>query len=157
MAGEAYIFYVALAGGVLTGVIFDVFRAFRKQYNSSVGFVAVQDIFFWIITAGIIFGLLLKYNFGQPRFFIFVGIVLGGILYHTTVSKYIVIFFAKIFYCVLAVLRLLLKILLIPIKILSPPTRLIVISLAKVNKKTSRVLCRIKENYKKTRKQLKMY
>ena len=157
VAGEAYIFYIALAGGVLTGVIFDIFRAFRKQHSSSTGFVAVQDILFWIITAGIVFALLLKYNYGEPRFFIFTGILIGGILYHATISMYVVIVISKIFWLALTILKFLLKILAVPFKILSVPVRFVVISLAKTNKKLRVILCRIKDNFKKTKKQLKMY
>lgn len=157
VAGEAYIFYIAILGGVLTGVVFDLFRAFRKQHSASVGFVAFQDILFWLITAGIVFALLLKYNYGEPRFFIFIGIMLGGILYHATVSRYVVLIFAKIYFVILTAFIFLLKILLIPIKILGVPIRFVVISLAKTNKKIAHILCRFKDNLKKTRKLLKMY
>lgn len=157
VAGEAYIFYISLAGGVLTGIIFDFFRAFRKQHSSSAGFVAVQDILYWLITAGVVFALLLKYNYGELRFFIFLGILIGGILYHATVSRYIVLLISKIYWLALQIFKFIIKILALPLKFLSVPVRFLVISLAKINKKLTAILCRIKDNFKKTKKQLKMY
>ena len=157
VASEVRVFAASFLCGILSGVLFDVFRALRKKVRSGTALVALEDLLFWLALAGLVFAFLYRINNGQPRWFIFVGIVLGAVLYQLTVSRYVVVIFTKFIGFICAVFGFLRKILLFPFRILKKPLRILVIPLSKLNKKITHTLCKMKNDLKKIKKVAKMY
>lgn len=87
---QAYIFLIFVLNGLLIGILFDIFRILRKSFKTSDLITYIQDIIFWILTGFIVLFSIYKFNSGEIRVFIFIGLLLGVILYLLTISKYFI-------------------------------------------------------------------
>ena len=76
--------------GIVIGVLFDIFRILRRSFKTADWLTTLQDILFWILTGFVILFSIFKFNDGEIRGYIFVGIALGVFIYMLTLSKYIV-------------------------------------------------------------------
>ena len=107
IANEVRIFGASVLCGILGGVVFDVFRALRIKIKSGTAVVALEDILFWLVLSGIVFACIYRFNNGQLRWYIFLGILLGTIMYELTISSYIVAMFKKLLDFLCAVFKIL--------------------------------------------------
>lgn len=126
---QGILFLIYVIVGVLIGLIFDLFRSLRKGIKTSNVATYIEDILFWIIVSFIIIGTILKYNYGELRLYIFIGIIFGITIYLLTLSKIIlkyttiiIEFTVKIFNKILAML----------LKIFKKPIKFIIINLRKL-------------------------
>lgn len=101
---QVYIFLSSVLIGGIMGVIFDFFRALRRNGNTKNIIVYIQDIVFWLIIAVIIITSSFILNNGDLRGYMLVGYIIGALLYMLILSKYIkglfiiiMNFFEKIF------------------------------------------------------------
>ena len=76
--------------GISIGILFDFFRILRRTFKTIDLVTYIQDILFWIITGGIMLFSIFKFNSGQIRSYVIIGIVFGFFLYKITISKFIV-------------------------------------------------------------------
>lgn len=81
MYNQVYIFLIFIMNGLLIGLLFDTFRTIRKSFKTSNFVTDLQDIIFWIITGLLILYSLFKFANGELRGYIFIGLILGYILY----------------------------------------------------------------------------
>lgn len=112
-----------IAGGILICLTYDIFRALRKSIKTSDLATYIEDIIFFIIVSIFLIYLIFIVNDGSIRGFIFIGLILGGVLYYFTLSKY----FMKISIFIFTFLK----------KILLAPIRLVL----KINKKLICFIC----------------
>lgn len=87
MENQAYVFFIFILNGFLIGLLFDIFRILRKAFKTNDYVTYIQDIVFWIITGFIILYSIFKFNSGELRGYIFIGIFLGFVLYLIIFSK----------------------------------------------------------------------
>ena len=87
MENQVYLFGIFILNGLIIGLIFDFFRILRKSFKTKNWVTYIQDTLFWIITALIILYSIFKFNNGELRGFIFIGILIGTILYMLIFSK----------------------------------------------------------------------
>ena len=87
MENQAYVFFVFILNGFIIGIVFDFFRIFRKSFKTSDIITYIQDILFWIISGLIILYSLFKFNNGNIRGYIFLGIAIGYLIYYLVFSK----------------------------------------------------------------------
>ncbi len=82
------IIYSFLAG-ILTGVLFDVYRIVRgfKCYKA---IIIIEDILFWILCALIIFTFLLYTNYAFLGVYVYLFIFIAITIYFKTLSKYVI-------------------------------------------------------------------
>lgn len=78
--------------GITIGILFDIFRILRKSFKTADWLTYIQDILFWLIAGFIILFSIFAFNNGEIRVYVFIGIVLGIVLYMLTLSKYIIKF-----------------------------------------------------------------
>ena len=68
--------------GFLLWFLYDALLILRRTWHHGAVLVAVEDILFWMVAAGMIFSMLYTYNYGSVRgyavFGVFVGILLHG-------------------------------------------------------------------------------
>lgn len=107
---ELQFFGLAALRGVLILVLYDLLRIFRRVVPHGVWSVAAEDILYWIGTALLIFQLLYRENDGAVRGYALFAVAAGMLLYHQTLSNWVVEHIAGI-------LRLVLGILFAPIRI----------------------------------------
>ena len=82
---------------MLLASFFDVLRAFRKSKRHPEWAVSVEDFFFWLITAGTVFGLVEIFNKGVLRFYVFLGCAVGAAFYFLTITKLLFPVFLGVF------------------------------------------------------------
>lgn len=87
MENQVYLFGIFILNGLIIGLIFDFFRILRKSFKTRNWVTYVQDTVFWIITALIILYSIFKFNNGELRGFVFIGIFIGTLLYMLIFSK----------------------------------------------------------------------
>ena len=90
------IFYLTLYGGIVVGLLFDFYRAIRINFKIVRKISFLFDIIFWLFITIVVFttvNILEQFNL---RYYHFLALFLGFILYYNTISKYILITFNKI-------------------------------------------------------------
>ena len=104
MQNQAYVFAIFILNGVLIGLLFDIFRIFRKSFKTPDIITYIEDILFWIFSGIILLYSIFKFNNGELRMFIFLGLILGITVYMLIFSKifikvlvHIINFIKKIF------------------------------------------------------------
>lgn len=144
---QTYAFAFSIVGGMLVGLVFDLFRVFRKVRKPSNLSVFIQDILFFILLAFLLFFIICFANNNEVRSYEIFGIGLGGILYLLTVSRFIRRFILFVARWLAKLMRALLRILLFPVyllcKIFKKPARFIVIRLGNTKKRIGSFFCRI--------------
>lgn len=108
MENQTYLFAIFLLNGFLIGLLFDIFRILRKSFKTNDFITYLEDITFWIMTGFIILYSIFKFNNGELRGFLFVGIIIGTLMYMLIFSKifmkvnlYIINLFKKLFYTII--------------------------------------------------------
>ena len=110
MENQAYLFGIFILNGFIIGILFDIFRILRKSFKTNNLVTTVEDILFWIITGFIILFSIFKFNNGELRGFIFIGIFIGTLIYMLIFSKifikinlYIINFIKKMVYFIIII------------------------------------------------------
>ncbi|WP_102399463.1 spore cortex biosynthesis protein YabQ [Haloimpatiens massiliensis] len=83
-----------ILAGVLTGVLFDVYRSIRGRCNNKI-IVFIQDVLFWIFAAIIVFIFLFITNYAYMGFYCYIYIAFGLFVYLKIVSKHFLRFTSK--------------------------------------------------------------
>ncbi len=77
---------VSLALGALMGFSYDIIRIFRRLINHNLFFVSVEDMIYWLVWTIIVLDKIYVYNYGQIRFYIIVGLMIGLLAYKYTIG-----------------------------------------------------------------------
>ncbi len=165
VTNQFHIFLLSLAGGALAGIFFDGFRAFRRLVRSGSVWVGVQDLLFWLLSAAAAFLFLYRTNYGQPRWYIFCGILLGALFYHLLLRDRTVRFFLVLSRFIGRLLRCIIRILLFPLLLLYRILRPIIRFFRRICRTVGRFFCRkirtfrgkLSAGMKKFKKIRKMY
>ena len=96
MDNQAYIFVIFILYGFLAGIIFDIFRVVRKSFKTPNIVTYIQDIVFWIIIGITLLFTIFRFNDGELRSYIFIGIALGLTVYMLVFSKSFILISVKI-------------------------------------------------------------
>ena len=108
-----YVFIAFILNGFLIGIIFDCFRILRKSFKTPDFVTYIEDILFGIITGLLILYSIFKFNNGELRFYLFLGIFIGLLLYLLIFSKV----FIKICVFIISIIKKIINfIIIIPIK-----------------------------------------
>ena len=90
--------------GFIIGLFFDIFRILRKSFKTSNLVTYIEDTIFGVITGLFLIFMLLDFNNGELRLYIFAALAFGMIIYFSVISKFfikinvaIITFFKKIF------------------------------------------------------------
>ena len=98
--GEVYSQLLSLSlfiiTGIVIGILFDIFRVLRKCFKTADFITYLQDIVFWFLAGMITLFSIFKFNQGEIRIYVFLGIFIGILLYAITLSKIFVKFLATI-------------------------------------------------------------
>lgn len=90
MNEQLYTFCLLMVTGAALAFVFDCYRVTRNLLRWR-GFVtAAADLLYWLLAAIIVFLVLLKGNWGEIRFFVFLALILGAALYCRFISAYAV-------------------------------------------------------------------
>lgn len=143
ISSQAYIFLYSIVGGMVIAFIYDIFRVKRRTVKTASIFIYIEDLLYWIIVAVVMFGTLYYTNDGEIRGYIFLGSILGVILYAVLLSNIIISVFLAIIKLITIVLTTIWKVITFPfvilIRILSYPARFLMKLCKKVFRKCRRM------------------
>ncbi|WP_125154105.1 spore cortex biosynthesis protein YabQ [Clostridium rectalis] len=77
----------SLASGIITGILFDIYRIIRGFENPKQIVTFIEDTLFWILSGILVFIFLLYTNYAYVGFYVYLFIALGIYLYLKFVSK----------------------------------------------------------------------
>ncbi len=83
------IFYLTLYGGIVIGLLFDLYRVLRSNFKIVKKISFLFDAIFWLLITIVIFTTINLLERFDLRYYHFVALFLGFILYYNTISKYI--------------------------------------------------------------------
>ena len=78
----------SIIAGMITGVLFDIYRIIRGIKNPKVTLTFFCDIIFWVFSAFVIFIFLLYTNYAFMEIYIFLYIALGTYIYLKLLSRF---------------------------------------------------------------------
>ncbi|AGF53952.1 spore cortex biosynthesis protein YabQ [Clostridium saccharoperbutylacetonicum] len=108
----------SVIGGIITGILFDIYRVIRGL-NSFKILNVIEDMLFCVLIALIVFSFLLYINYAFLTPYVYIFIVISTLLYFRLLSKYFYkseIIIAKLFY---KLIRILLKNIRYPLKMIA--------------------------------------
>ena len=76
-----------LLSGIITGLLFDIYRLIRGFENPNKVLTAIQDLLFWVLTSIVIFVFLMYTNEGYINFYVYVCLIIGAYLYLKLLSR----------------------------------------------------------------------
>lgn len=79
-------FGVTVCGGILMGICFDVYRVMRSRIKPGPVATSLGDIIYWVVVTGLVFAILLATNWGEFRFYVLVGFLMGGLAHYRFIS-----------------------------------------------------------------------
>lgn len=82
-------FAMALGVGLGLSLLYDVFRLFRLLWPPSKLLLFFEDVLYWVLSAVSVFCFLLVRCDGSIRFFAMLGLLLGWLVCHLTISRWI--------------------------------------------------------------------
>lgn len=83
-------FFLYIVSGMAISIFFDIFRVLRRSITTSNIVTYIEDTIFWIIVGLFLIWEIFTISYGELRSYIFIGIILGIILYLVTISKYFI-------------------------------------------------------------------
>ena len=113
---QAYLFLIFALNGIFIGVLFDFFRILRKSFKTANWIINIEDISFWILTGLSIIYCMYNFSDGSLRFFMFLGLGLGLLLYMLTLSSFIVKTVVKIISIIKKIVVTVFRIIIFPFK-----------------------------------------
>lgn len=117
-SNQAYLFYIFILTGIMIGLVFDIFRILRRSFKTTDILTYIQDSIFWIITGGILIYTIFKFNNGEIRSYVFLGVALGLTIYLLLFSKVFIKINVEIIRIIKKIIRSTIKIILYPIKVI---------------------------------------
>lgn len=83
---QPYIFLATVYGGIILGLIYDIYRGIRAMFKNKKAITIIFDLLFILSALIISVGVLYIVNSGEIRFYTFIGFVLGFSLYMVGLS-----------------------------------------------------------------------
>lgn len=86
---QIFIFFFII--GVIIGILFDIFRVLRKSFKTPDSITFLEDLTFLISSGMLLIYSIIKLNNGEIRFYLFIAIFSGILIYSLTIGKTCVI------------------------------------------------------------------
>ena len=83
---ELQFFLISILWGGILLLAYDVFRILRRLFKHGAFLIAIEDITFWLAASIFIFTMIYRQNNGIIRGFSIIGMLLGLLIYHFSVS-----------------------------------------------------------------------
>lgn len=90
IAMQLYSLVIFVICGIAIGIFFDIFRILRRAFKTPNIITYIEDIIFWIFSGVFFLFILFKFNNGQIRSYVVIGLLIGILLYMLTISKYFI-------------------------------------------------------------------
>ena len=158
---QANLFLVFTINGILIGLLFDIFIILRKSFRTSDIITYCEDLLFWILTGFLLLYSIFTFSNGEVRFYMFLAVFCGCLIYMLLFSKYFIGINVKIIEIIKKIVITVFSVIILPIKIVIKffkkiffkPINLITINIKKFNFN----FLKNQSKYKKIKVKLKKY
>jgi len=97
LESQVYAFVVTVLIGLMMGICYDFYRVTKGIIRPGKFFVYLGDLLFWVVSTLIVFFMLLIGNWGEFRFYVLVGALVGALLYFKLLSHFVIDVLVNIF------------------------------------------------------------
>lgn len=115
LAEPTFLFLKSILLGAVLSLYYDIFYALRIIFPGKWQVHIPLDILYFLLSGAVIFHYVLYENMGQIRSFILLGLLLGWVLWHLTLSRLLVGIFTAILHFIKRLIR----------KLIAPPVNAI--------------------------------
>ena len=115
---QLFLFFAFFTIGAVFALIYDMLKVSGRPVSGRSFFVVLKDVLFWLVVTVVMFAGCLKFNDGEFRFFMFVGVLLGALVYFKTISRFVVIVLGFIADCIKKTVTFMFGIFVFPLKLL---------------------------------------
>ncbi|MCD7761832.1 MAG: spore cortex biosynthesis protein YabQ [Lachnospiraceae bacterium] len=84
---ETAVFLCSVLHGAALSILYDLLRALRRSIRHSLVALSLEDFFYWLLAGILTFHLVFWELGGVIRGYAFVGMLIGFLLYHITLSR----------------------------------------------------------------------
>ena len=116
VTNQALLFLIFIVNGIIIGLLFDFFRILRRSFKTKDFITYIEDILFWVLTGLLLLYSIFTFNNGEIRLYMFIGAILGCIIYMLSISNFIVKINTKIIISLKNILSKIINIIFIPFK-----------------------------------------
>lgn len=109
LSGQVITFAMTMATGIVLGTLFDCYRVLRTTFNPQAFMTWFTDLLYWLIATAVVFISLVLSNWGELRFYVFMGILGGLAIYYKWLSLYALRLFSRVIRFIIAGMRFLKK------------------------------------------------
>lgn len=128
---QLMIFLLAILIGAVAHFSYDLIRVFRRVFVHNNLIIDIEDVAYFVLLGMCLFIYIFKINSGVIRGFIIAGFGLGGLLYHLTLSKLIILIITTIVKSIVTTIMTLIKFIFSPIIIIYKFTSKVIIKVKK--------------------------
>lgn len=89
-------FLITVIAGMAAGLLYDLYILLRRTIRPKRWVTDLGDLLFWLLAIGTVYGILLIFNWGEVRLYVFIGLVVGAVLYYNLLSKVFVMVITKV-------------------------------------------------------------
>ena len=90
IGNEVVFFFISILCGMGLVFIYDFFRIFRRLAVHGTIWIGIEDMIYWFFCTIVVFLLLYQMNDGMIRAFSFLGIAIGGGVYASFFSRFVI-------------------------------------------------------------------
>ena len=83
------VFFATIYGGISIGILFDIYRACKYNFNVIKAFSILYDVVFWIIVTSLVFITINVVESFDLRYYHFIALFIGFIIYYKTLSRFV--------------------------------------------------------------------
>lgn len=87
LTGQLYAFLMTVVAGVSMGMLFDFYRVLRAGFRPKRWLSMLCDLLYWVVVTPVVFFVLLLGNWGELRYYVLVGMLLGVFLHFQVFSS----------------------------------------------------------------------
>lgn len=87
IGSEFRLFFISILAGMTLFGVYDVGKAFRKTVKHKIGWIAAEDLIYWLFTAFFLFYIFCVFNEGVLRNYVILGSFVGILTYQLLFRK----------------------------------------------------------------------
>ena len=118
ISNQVNIFLWSILGGMSIAFVYDIFRVKRRIIKTNNIITYIEDLLYWSISAAIMFAIVYIGNDGEVRGYIFLGNIIGAVLYILLLSRIVMFISLKVINYLRKVLKTLWNIFTYPFKVI---------------------------------------
>lgn len=104
-AQDASYFFATIYGGIVVGILFDIYRVIKDNFKFIKYCSLVFDALFWVFTTIVVFITINAVESFELRYYHFVALFLGFFLYYNTISKFVLTIMNKLLYILTSLIK----------------------------------------------------